>query len=191
MNLWNVQSSFYNFLRSLPGIRTFYQKEINNCKTLLGKIKLPETVLDLGTGTGSSLSIFPPKIQICLDSSLPMLQKIRGNEGYLKINGDASLLPIKKASVSFISAIGLTEYIKNKSECLKQINTCLTPNGFLLITISHPCFLNKLRNLTGHPIHTISEADWERLLTQNGFKNCGKTPSPLQTQYLLQKVFSL
>jgi len=120
-----------------------------------------------------------------------MLQKIRGNEGYLKINGDASLLPIKKASVSFISAIGLTEYIKNKSECLKQINTCLTPNGFLLITISHPCFLNKLRNLTGHPIHTISEADWERLLTQNGFKNCGKTPSPLQTQYLLQKVFSL
>jgi len=189
MNLWNLQSPFYNTIRSLPGIKCSYKKELENLQALIQDLSLPEIILDLGTGTGSSLSLFPEESTvICLDISLAMLKRIRGENQIYKLKSNVGKLPIKKESISFISAVGLTEYFKDKSELLKQINACLNINGHLLITIAHPSFLNELRILAGHRIYTISESDWENLITQNGFQCFGKKHSTLQTQYFLQKI---
>ena len=101
--------------------------------------------------------------------------------------GDADHLPFQNHSVSFVSAIGLTEYLSNKVLFLDEVNRIICSDGHFLVTITLPGFFNFLRNLLGHRIYPIQAEVWETMVKRRGFIYIGNVKTWLQGQYLFVK----
>lgn len=185
---WNRKASVYHLWRQLPPFRQILKHEINNCRRLLHNIPVPTTVLDLGSGVGSTWSIFPEATtKIALDRSHVMIGKIRKHKNTIPVVGDATCLPVKKECIQNISAVGLSEYIADKKAWLKKVYLCLKPGGHLLVTISPPGIFNRLRNILGNRIYTIGTKNWEQIISHAEFDIVDTAQSLLQYQYLLLK----
>jgi ubiquinone/menaquinone biosynthesis C-methylase UbiE len=187
-NFWNVKASFYHRMRCLPLVRHIFRSEIQNLRALILKSSIPYTkVLDIATGTGSSLSIIQKPCSVFgIDRSLNMLRRARGNFPMIAINGDAACLPFRDHTFPIILAIGLTEYLADKTCFFQEIIRVLHPAGYFLATVSQPNLLNCLRNLLGNRIHPMGKDQWETAVDKIGFNIVDKRKSLIQMQYLLQ-----
>ena len=164
--------------------------ELANLQSLVRSV--PERyqfVVDLGTGAGSTLGIFPEDVPIIgLDLSLNMIQKTSEHrKGFIGVVGSACHLPFRTNCASMISAIGITEYLRDKKSLMDEIKRVLKIGGWLLTTISPPSFLNRLRNLLGNRIYPIRIEQWKEMLNKEGWICLGERSSLLQKQYLLKK----
>ena len=159
-----------------------------NLQTLLDKADLhPRMVLDLGTGVGSSLKIYKNECTVIgIDRALSMIQKCRTLRTFTGLIGDTYCLPFRDDSVSFISAIGLTEYLKNKGLFLDEVKRILSKGGYLLVTTSPPHILNALRFLLGHRLYLVQTGAWMAMTGQRGFTCLGKDDSIIQKQFLFR-----
>ncbi|MCJ7813066.1 class I SAM-dependent methyltransferase, partial [bacterium] len=189
MHCWNLKAGLYHPIRSLPLLRNLLCKEIRNLKMLIEKVSFQSVpVLDVGTGIGSTLGIFPDRVQVIgLDHSYVMLRKSRKRENVIGVVGDGNHLPFQKCGFSFISAIGFTEYLSDTTLFLDEINRIIRPDGHFLVTIAPPGLFNFLRNLLGHRIYPIRTEDWEAMVTRRGFACVGNCSTWLQDQYLFSK----
>ena len=189
-NFWNRKASFYHRMRCLPLVRHIFRSEIQNLRALIFKSSIPYTkVLDIATGTGSSLSIIQnPCSVFAIDHSLNMLRRAKKNFPIMAINGDAACLPFKDHTFPIILSIGLTEYLADKTRFFQEIIRVLHPTGYFLVTISQPNLLNYLRNLLGNRIHTMRKDYWETTVDETGFTIIDKRKSLIQMQYLLRHL---
>ena len=188
MNLWNIKANFYRAMRSFFIIKGIFRQETINLQTLLDKAGLhPRMVLDLGTGVGSSLKIYKDDcVVIGMDRSLSMIQKCRTLRNFAGLIGDTYCLPFRDGSVSFVSAVGLTEYLRNKGLFLDEVKRILSKGGHFLVTTTQPNILNALRCLLGHRLYPIQTGRWMTMIGQKGFACLGQDNSLIQNQYLFR-----
>jgi ubiquinone/menaquinone biosynthesis C-methylase UbiE len=185
MECWDVKALFYRFVRSLPPWRIIFNREKAAIQKLLedGSIH-PSFVLDVGTGVGSSLDVFHGDVSVIgLDRSYDMLKRVR-RRAFTGVVGDACYLPFRDGIASFVSAVGLTEYVADKEQFIAEMRRVLRGGGFLLVTISPHGFWNALRNVSGSWIYPIRSKNWLTMMDKGGFVPIGRDRTFLQMQYL-------
>ena len=187
MNLWEFKAGFYDSARRLFPFNLILSKESANLKNLLSKIDVDHgKILDVGTGTGTSLAFWGESAQLfALDSSFNMINKAKLKGSKNLIVGDALALPIKSDYFNLITAIGLLEYQKEKIALLKEFQRVLIPTGCLLLTYSQSGLLNFLRFLGGQRIYLLSSVEFNRLIKKIDLTYLDKKHSLIQRQVLL------
>ena len=191
LNFWDIKSSIYPLFRKPPLIRHIFDQE---CRHLLELIQTvhgsPEKMLDIGTGTGDTLHLLPDgHLKIGLDNAFNMVQKMQGNDkSWIFMQAEGSALPFHPGIFDFVSAIGVCEYVSDKSKFLNEIKRVMSADGYCLITIAPDSVINWSRNFLGSRIYTISIQKWRELLNQQGLKILAEKHSLLQSQFLLQQI---
>lgn len=189
MNLWDWKANFYDLSRNLFPFSLILTKETENLKELILQIRFKDgKILDVGTGTGTVLHLFPNNVlKFAVDNSLTMINRAKQKHQVNYIVADSSKLPFESLVFEVVCAVGLFEYQKTPLEFLNELRRVLTPNGFIILTYSQRRILNYLRNLFGHHIYLQSCESFNRLLKLTGFSIKILGQSLLQRQVLLQK----
>lgn len=97
----------------------------------------PKKVLDIGSGTGETLSFLKklyPKASFTGIDVLPeaiVYTKKRGHKAYV---GDATKLPFKKNSFDLILILDVIEHIKSDLAVLREAKRVLSPGGIIIVT---------------------------------------------------------
>ncbi|MBN1780916.1 methyltransferase domain-containing protein [bacterium] len=189
--LWSVKAGIYDRARSLPGLKKILIKEKRHLSELLpesaGQLK---TIVDLGTGTGSSLDVFPGGVPVvAVDRSIAMLrQAVKRNPDLAAIVADIQTLPFKNSSVPFCTCVGVSEYIPERVSLLAEIHRVLEPSGYLLFTAAPRSFPNVLRLILGHRLTLYPAQPWRNLVEKSGFRLVDGRRSLLQIQLLIKKI---
>lgn len=113
----------------------------------------PQSVLDVGSGTGSctvALQRRWPQAQIlALDIALPMLQLAQQRAGtpatFACVAGDAQALPIASGSIDLVHANLCLQWCDDPGLALAEFRRILRPGGMLLFSTFGPDTLKELR----------------------------------------------
>ena len=183
---WAWKSAFYGKGRNLPLVKSILTKEKYNIRNLLGLVEpFPRRVLDIGAGDGSSLDCLPGGTEIvALDRSRAMLCQIPRGENVIPVAGECRRLPVFPGSFSVVTAVGITEYVSDKTEFLREVRRVLATPGFFLVTLSPRGILTGLRRFLGTPLFIIGEPEWEELAGRAGFRLLERQESRMQIQFL-------
>ncbi len=128
-------------------------------KSLLERLRgircCPQTILDLGCGTGYFSpflkELYPTAKIVGLDKSSGMLAQAQLKEtecqlrGINWVNGCAENLPFSDHSFELIYSNLMLHWSNNFIECLKEIHRILKPEGLLLFSMVGPDTLQELR----------------------------------------------
>lgn len=190
--LWKWQAPFYKRLRSNPISGYFLRQEDASLKFLLSAIPAQQRALslDIGVGSGHGLSLIAGKgyTEIAIDRCFPMLAQSRKAFPMAKfIQADALFLPFKETCFTAVLCIGLSEYVKDISLLLAELQRIIQKDGYLVFTISPPGLFTTLRILMGHKLYPRKAAEVEYFLANYHFHIQQKSKTPLQIQYLLRK----
>ena len=189
MGLWDAEAKWYNGWRRMPAVRWILEQEKRNLRTLIDSIAdFPETVVDFGTGAGSTLDIFPGSARITgMDGSFSMITLAAKERPLTGVVGDIRHPPFRKGSIRFLSAVGVLEYIPDFRVFLREAESILTENGYLLVTISPSGVLNRFRILLGHPLYPVRTRLWKMAVETLPFVRVNSRKSLLQMQFLYRK----
>lgn len=184
--LWDLKASFYDGMRRFPVIRRIHEGEIRSLRRMMHLHgESPPTILDAGIGTGTSLDAYPrTSLRIGLDLSLPMARRAE-RRGAVAVVGDVRRLPFRPRSLSFVTSVGVSEYIRDIDDYLEEIRRVIPPSGGALVTMAPPAFLNRLRFLLGHRLYLRGQEAWEAAVRRSGFRIVGRERTRLQRMYLL------
>ena len=188
--LWDVKAGVYDRLRRLPFSRTIYEREIRNLASMVPQRQVARH-LDIGTGTGSSLFIFPQpeKLLVISDISRGMLHAAQRMRTLPAVQFDAGArLPFADDVFDLISAIGVTEYILDLAYFLRETRRITTPEADLIMTSSPPRFATRLRRLNGARPTARSDAQVKKTLREAGWQIIASDTSFMQTQWLCRKA---
>ncbi|MFQ6114064.1 MAG: class I SAM-dependent methyltransferase, partial [bacterium] len=179
----------YDSGRRLFPFNLILAKEIENLKELISKIHLnDQKILDVGTGTGSVLYLFPTTSSVfAADSSFRMIHQARQKHSARFVVAESSMLPFKSYSFHLTTAIGLFEYHKNRLGFLNELKRITDPNGFIIVTYSQIGLLNYLRISLGHKIYLITYKKFISLLAPCGLTVKLFKKSLLQRQVLIHR----
>ena len=190
MTFWRWKAPVYSFARRhLPLFRHLLAAEKNNLAKLVQQLPpLSGVHLDLGSGTGDHLSILPaaPK-RVAVDLDLAMLKR---NSNSCRLIARAEALPFVNESCSFVSAIGLLEYLDDGENFFNEARRVLRAEGYFLFTSSPPHWANRIRLVWGEKLHFYSEQRLRDILTANGWRVIGHERSWLQEQWLVGRAAS-
>ena len=146
-------------------------------------------MLDVGTGIGHTLDVLPdPEKTICLDASREMLKKLRCCHDNTLLCADAESLPFQHASFSFVSCIGVCEYIPDLYTLFQSLNRVLVSRGFLLITTAPDNFCSTCRRLLGHSLYTLTSEDVIQTAGMFGLRVLQQRCALMQNQFLFCKL---
>jgi len=188
MNLWELKSTVYKWLRKAPVVKRIHSNEIEALRELLMVFNIePGRALDLGTGLGAAIEVLNTSLPVyAMDCEYAMVSRAVQRQNIFRIVGSAYNLPFSDESIPFISMIGVTEYLFDINAALCEIVRCLNHSGFCLITINPPNLLNYSRLLTGHRLNLIREFTWENQISDLGLHILGKRKTIMQSAYLLK-----
>lgn len=190
MTLWDLKAPVYQTARNILPFNLILSKEVANLKRLLSTLNITGAmILDLGTGSGATLDLFPTSATIiALDSSIKMIRntKRRGRKDCVVANAQA--LPFKSDSIQVVSAIGLLEYLDEQLVFMRELQRVVDSRGCFLLTYSQKCLLNYLRRFLGHRLFLLSATEFSDLLQRSGLVCAAKKRSLIQRQVLLQNV---
>lgn len=132
------------------------QREIaNRLLERLDYVRLqPETVLDLGCGTGHALDDlsrrYPGARMIALDFATAMLTRARarGSSEHppLPVCADIDRLPLAADSVDLVFSSATLQWSNDPAACFAEIQRILRPHGLLMFTTFGPDTLSELRS---------------------------------------------
>jgi ubiquinone/menaquinone biosynthesis C-methylase UbiE len=189
MTFWRWKAPVYSFARRLPLFRQILTAEQDNLTQLLQPLSsTPGFHLDAGSGTGDNLSILPFTTQrIVIDVEFSMLAR---NSASHRMVARVEALPFREKSFSFVSAIGLLEYIEDPKKFFSEVRRVLLPEGYFLFTSSPPNWANRLRVVWGEKLHFYTEKQVGNTLKAEGWKILGHSRSWLQEQWLIRRAVS-
>jgi malonyl-CoA O-methyltransferase len=101
--------------------------------------KIPDTILDVGTGTGALLhclrSIYPEASLCGVDLAYNMcLRTVSKLDGYcLAIVGDAENLPITDGAIDLVVSSSALQWVGDISRCLQELRRVLKPGATICI----------------------------------------------------------
>lgn len=185
MTFWRWKAPVYSFARRhLPLFRHLLEAEKNNLAKLVQQLPpLPGTHLDLGSGTGDHLSILPATPQrFVVDFDFAMLKR---NSQTYRVIARAEELPFYDQCFSFITAIGLFEYLEARENFLNEVRRVLRTEGYFLFTSSPPKWANRMRWVWGEKLHFYSEQQLRDILSATGWRVIAHERSWLQEQWLV------
>ena len=113
----------------------------------------PQTVLDVGAGTGFSteglLQRYPKAWVIALDFALPMLRHAQRKGGWLRrprcLCADAEHLPLADGSVDLLYSNVTLQWCNDLENTFREFLRVLRPGGLLMFTTFGPDTLRELR----------------------------------------------
>ena len=190
MSFWRWKAPVYSFARRhLPLFRHLLEAEKNNLAKLVQQLPpLPGAHLDLGSGTGDHLSILPvtPK-RLAVDLEFAMLKR---NSNSRRLLARTEELPFINESCSFVSAIGLLEYLDDSEIFFNEVRRVLQAEGYFLFTSSPRNWANRMRFIWGEKLYFYSEQRLREILMANGWRVIGHERSWLQEQWLIDREVS-
>lgn len=132
--------------------RSVGQHLLNKLKKIEFSRKLPEVIVDLGSGSGQltqKLALnFPKSSIISLDIALGMLnysQLKYPKNNVVLLCGDAEQLPLKNNSCDVVFSNLMFQWSPNHPKSLQESWRILKPNGILLFSTLGPGTLKELR----------------------------------------------
>lgn len=159
-------------------------------RSLLNTTDLDNTsiVVDLGTGAAGPPVLKNYAISIGIDWAFNMLKMAKRFDcASFFIQGDSLSTPIKSSAADVITAIGLTEYLRDHDAFLTETGRILKPGGHLLITTSPPNIFNYLRHLYNPKLNLKNSDYWRRLCLDKGLKFISEVKTVIQTAMLFRK----
>jgi len=190
-SLWNLKVKFYRSIRNYFPLNQILNCENQKLEFLLNSLETKQKkVLDIGTGTGNVLQFFADAdCLIGIDITLPMLKAaMQIHPGSKLIQADALNVPVKPDSVEFITAVGLSEYLKDIDLFFKEAHRILRNGGYFLLTFSPSGLWSGLRFLLGHRIYPRSLEEIVTFASNKQFLLIKSIRSLMQVQVLFQKI---
>jgi len=186
MSFWRWKAPVYSFARRLPLLRNILTAEQRHLIKLLQKFPPAFGVhLDLGSGTGGAWPVLPLTTKrIAVDAELSMLAR---NPAANRIVARAEALPFAAKNFSFVSAVGLLEYIEDAEKFFSEAKRVLQPAGYFLFTSSPPNWANRWRLVWGEKLHFYSKQQIHIILKANDWRILGYARSWLQEQWLVSR----
>ncbi|MFQ5674950.1 MAG: class I SAM-dependent methyltransferase [bacterium] len=190
MTLWDLKAPVYQTARKIFPFNLILAKEVENLRKLLAALDgTGATILDLGTGSGATLDLFPTSATvIALDSSIKMIHKISKRGKINCVVADAQALPFKSGSINVAAAVGLCEYLDHQLVFMRELQRVVDSKGCFLLTYSQKNPLNYLRRLLGHRLFLLSAAEFSALVQKCGLVCTQTKRSLIQRQVLLQNA---
>jgi ubiquinone/menaquinone biosynthesis C-methylase UbiE len=191
--IWNMLAPFYFKLRCNSISNYFLKKENRAIRKLLENLVTSniKTICDLGVGRGHSHITIPKTIplKIAIDKSLAMINLTRKDfPDTIFIHADVLNLPLINSSIELIFCIGLMEYTPDIESLITQFNCILKNEGYLILSYAPKNAITYLRYLRGHRIYPRNAEDFEIYFRRYQFKILELTNTPMQNQFLLQKI---
>jgi SAM-dependent methyltransferase len=132
----------------------------------------PLRILDLGCGTGKSLSDLQMRghIVVGLDYSAEALRFTRQRGGRRLTRGDASRLPFVDGAFDVIIALDIMEHVERDDLMAAEIRRVLAPGGIAIINVpAHP-FLWSGHDLALHHFRRYTRKTFAAILQGAGLK---------------------
>ncbi len=189
--LWNLKAKLYHKVRSRFPLNLILKRENQNLELMLRSLDIHnKKVMDLGTGIGNAIRHFKnSNIMFAIDFSFSMLHVARQIYPYVHfVQANALTVPLKANSMDCITAVGLTEYLKNLEPLFKEIYRLLKSKGFLILTFSPYGIWTRLRLLFGLPIYPRTLDELISIARNERFQHIKNSHSLMQRQVLLQKA---
>ncbi len=101
------------------------------------KPEKPQKILDIGCGTGETLTFMKkvfPKSKLQGVDYLPEAVKYTKGRGHLALRADALHLPFADATFDAVLLLDVIEHIKNDSAVIKEAKRVLRPGGVIILT---------------------------------------------------------
>lgn len=188
MDIWNLKAHIYSQRdsRLFSWILRAEKRNIGKWFAMIDGTSGP--MLDIGSGTGQTLDIYPNSSDIiCFDQSRTMLTKLQLSYATSAVQGDALFLPFHADSFPLISCIGVCEYLQDLTAFFRQVHQLLNKNGFLVTTSAPPNFWNGCRCILGNKLYLRHFNDVLETAEQAGMNLKGISRSMMQEQYVFQK----
>ena len=144
----SVRSTFNKASKSYNDV-AFLQKEIaNRLLQKLNPLKLiPESILDLGSGTGIFTNLVSSKYSNAKTISLDFaLNSITLSNADFKVCANANQLPFKSSSIDFVCSNLMLQWIQDPSLVFKEVNRVLKPDSLFFFSSFGPDTLNELKS---------------------------------------------
>ena len=181
MSRWDVTSCLYA-LRRFSLWRGILQGELSACERLLLSVQTDGLILDVGTGRGTAAGLpEPDAVIVGLDGSKQMLMQARQRDIEC-IQGDGLALPVKKGVFDGVTAIGLSEYIKDETALFDEVARVLKPGGWFRYTISPPSVWTFLRRFLGHRLKARRLDPSAAAAAECGFSLAASAKTMMQAQ---------
>jgi ubiquinone/menaquinone biosynthesis C-methylase UbiE len=189
--LWNLKAKLYRSVRKSFPFNLILKSENKRLELLLCSLDIDgKKVVDLGTGTGNALQYLTDSNFVCgIDLTFSMLKVARQlYPGVELIQADALKLPVKTNAVEIVTAVGLSEYMRDIESLFKESYRLLKTNGYLIITFSPPGIWTGLRLLIGHSIFPRTLDELKKIAQNERFQLIENHRSLMQIQVLFQKI---
>jgi len=144
----SVRSTFNKASKSYNDV-AFLQKEIaNRLLKKLNPLKLiPESILDLGSGTGIFTNLVSSKYSNAKTISLDFaLNSITLSNADFKVCANANHLPFKTSSIDFVCSNLMLQWVQDPSLVFKEVNRVLKPDSLFFFSSFGPDTLNELKS---------------------------------------------
>ena len=144
----SVRSTFNKASKSYNDV-AFLQKEIaNRLLQKLNPLKLiPESILDLGSGTGIFTNLVSSKYSNAKTISLDFaLNSITLSNADFKVCANANHLPFKTSTIDFVCSNLMLQWIQDPSLVFKEVNRVLKPDSLFFFSSFGPDTLNELKS---------------------------------------------
>jgi len=190
MDLWGLKARWYPWTRRIFPISWVFRREKENLRSLLAQVPIGDDwILDVGTGSGDTLSLLPDHRVIACDRSIRMMRSLRRRFPQVPgVVASAEALPFSARSFPLVCSIGLMEYLQRPDDPLQEAHRILRPSGFLLITTSPPSLWNYGRLLLGHRLRFYRRQHFRQYLEAQGFSVLQVAHTFTQDQYLCQRL---
>ncbi len=136
-----------------------------------------ETIIDVGTADGLMVEELRRRLGdlrfVGLDRSLPLLNA-RHDGAFLKIYGDAQILPFASGVADAIVATAIIEHLPEPEDMIRECARVLRPGGLIVETTPEPT-MEHLASLlgvlkeSGHQ-HTFNIKQLRQMFSANGFE---------------------
>ncbi len=160
---------------------------------LLKSVKLEGfRIADVGCGTGNILRVLQSRFPeghwniVCIDQSNDMLLKINPSEKISTLVADALSLPLDASSFDLVFCVGVSDYMKNGTPLVLELQRICHNDGYLFMTFVRPAFWNFVRNVYGKRIYSSRLAAIEQLVASLKLDIVGRAETRLQYQMLLR-----
>ncbi len=188
MNLWDLKAPLYKWFRSPWPLNQIHTNELRQIQQLIKRVpELSGWGLDMACGSGDSMELLPePLFKLGSDKSISMVQKSH-QKNHSVIASDALHQAVCSNSISFVTVIGLSEYIKDLPLLFIECKRCLLPGGYLLLTSSPPSWFTFLRSVGVNRIHARSVAAIQSLAHESGFTTISYKHAFSQDAFLFKR----
>ncbi len=167
-----ISKDFSNAADTYDAAAIVQQEICNRAVERLQMLKLePETILDIGSGTGKSTrglqKQYPSAHVISSDVALPMLEQLKQRQPPLQqaastLCCDAEKISIKDESLDLVFSTSTFQWCEELQQVFAECWRILKPNGVLVFTTFGPDTLKELRQswaLVDQQIHVHSFMD--------------------------------